>query len=239
MEIGANIAKGSVKVARRFIRLNTPRDKLCFFAKKFEEMFNLKTITEVKNDQLVTFFASMKNGTIRKLDGGRYSSVDTYAGVFKSFWHRHQKISKKKGIKIEDITSDLDTRQEKPGWAYLTEEQVKKLAENSKLKYEVLIYFLFDTDIRAPTELVNIRVSDLFNNYKEVNISQEASKTFGRRIKLMLSAGLIKEYVSLRKLQPRDQLFDLSPAPANRYLKSLALKLFGYGKSPAGLNIRN
>ncbi len=234
MEIGANIAKGSVKGARSFIRLNTLRDKLCFFAKKFEEMFNLTIITEIKEEQLMNFFVGMKNGAIRKLDGGIYSSVDTYAGVFKSFWHWYQKTNKKKGIEIPEITSDLDTKQEKPDWVYLTEEQVKKLAENSKFEYKVLIYFLFDTGIRSPTELVNIRVSDFFNDYKEVNISQEASKTFGRRIKLMLSASLIREYIALKKLQPQDQLFDISPSPVNRYLKSLALKLFGDEKSPAG-----
>ncbi|MBM3232728.1 hypothetical protein FJZ18_01010 [Candidatus Pacearchaeota archaeon] len=35
MEVGANIAKGSTKGARSYIRLNTLRGKLCFFAKKF------------------------------------------------------------------------------------------------------------------------------------------------------------------------------------------------------------
>jgi integrase len=178
----------------------------------------------------------MKNGTIKKMDGGIYSSVDTYAGVFKSFWHWHQKTSKKKGIEIQDITSDLDTKQEKPDWVYLTEEQIKKLAENSKFECKVLIYFLFDTGIRAPTELVNIRISDFFNEYKEVNIREEASKTFGRRIKLMLSVDLIKEYISLKKLKSEDQLFNISPGAVNRYLQSVSLKLFGDEKSPAGAN---
>ena len=52
------------------------------------------------------------------------------------------KINKKKGIEIKDITSDLDTKQEKPDWVYLTEEEVKKLCENAKYEYKVLIMFL-------------------------------------------------------------------------------------------------
>lgn len=64
MEIGANIAKGSSKGARSFIRLNTLRDKLCFFSKKFKEIYNVSNITEIKEEQLVQFFASMKNGAL-------------------------------------------------------------------------------------------------------------------------------------------------------------------------------
>ena len=46
--------------------------------------------------------------------------------------------------------------------------------------------FLFDSGIRSPTELMNVKVSDLFNDFKELNIREEISKTFGRRIKLMI-----------------------------------------------------
>jgi hypothetical protein len=69
MEVGSNIAKGSVKGARSFIRLNTLRDKLCFFAKNFEAQFKLNSITEISEEQLIGFFAGMKNGNIRKIDG--------------------------------------------------------------------------------------------------------------------------------------------------------------------------
>ena len=44
--------------------------------------------------------------------------------------------------------------------------------------------FLFDTWIRSPTELVNVRVSDLYNDFKELQIREETAKTFGRRIKV-------------------------------------------------------
>lgn len=239
MERGANTATGSVKGARSYNRLNTLRDKLCFFARQFETNFKIQIITDISEDQLINFFTDMKSGAIAKVKGGTYTSVDTYSRVFKVFWHWHQKINRKKGIEIKDLTTDLDTRQEKPKWVYLTEEQVRKLAENARFDQKVLIYFLFDTGIRSPTELVNVKVSDLFNDYRELNIRDEASKTFGRRIKLMICPDLLKEYVKNKKLKPDDQLFDINYSNINRYLKRLAEKIFGNDVSPAGEKYSN
>ena len=234
MEIGLNVASKSAKGARSYIRLNTLRDKLTFFAKHFLERYNLQRITDVSEDRLIKFFSDIRNGVIKRIDGEKYLSVDTFVKVFKSFWHWHQKTSKKKGLEVLDITADLDTTSEKPDWVYLTEDQVKIIAENANLKHKILIYFLFDTGIRAPTELVNIRVSDFFNDFKELNIREEISKTFGRRIKLMICSDLIKQYVKNNNLQPDDQLFNICPSHVNRYLKNLAKSLFGDKESPAG-----
>lgn len=176
----------------------------------------------------------MKKGNIKREDGKVYLSVDTYTKIFKAFWHWHQKVNKKNGSEIPDITTDLDTKQEKPKWFYLTEEQVRKLCDNAKYEYRVLFMFLFDTRIRSPTELMNIKVSDLYNNYKELNIRDEVSKTFGRRIKLMICSDLLKEYIKSKELKENDYLFPIKPFTANKYLKRLAGKLFGDKESEAG-----
>jgi len=97
-----------------------------------------------------------------------------------------------------------------------------------------MIMFLFDTGIRAPTELINIKVEDLFNNYTELQIREEISKTFGRRIKLMICSKIIKDYVEENGLKPKDQLFPINPTVVNRYLKNLAVKVLGKGISEAG-----
>ena len=89
-----------------------------------------------------------------------------------------------------------------------------------------------DTGIRAPTELVNVKVSDFLNNYTELDI--KVSKTFGRKIKLKLCSDLMREYVQQKQLQPEDYIFPITPFVANRYLKRLATKLFGDRKSQAG-----
>lgn len=234
MQIGANVGTKSVKGGRSYTSLNSKRDKMFFFARHFEQRFKFKCITEITEDQLIRFFADMKNGILRKPDGEVYISTDTFGRAFKTFWHWWMKVNKKKGVEITDITTDLDTRQEKPDWVYLTEEEVKRFADSANYKYKVLIWFLYDTGIRAPTELVNVRVSDLYNECKEVNIRQESAKTFGRRIKLMLCSDLLKEYIKNFNLKPEDQLFNINASVANRQLKRFAKKIFPNEASPAG-----
>lgn len=234
MQLGANIAPKSIKGARSFSRLDGLRDKLCFFSKQFYQRWGFASITQVNEDQLIRFFADLRNGVIRKQDGEQYKAVDTFVRDFKSFWHWWMKISKKRGVIVEDITADLDTRRDKPDWVYLAEEEVRKIAENAKFKLKVLILFLYDSGIRAPTELMNVRVSDLYNDCKELNIRQEGAKTFGRRIKLMHCSELLKDYIKWARLYPDEQLFQICPAVINRQLKRIARRLFNDEASPAG-----
>ena len=234
MEIGINTGIGATKGSRSFIRLKSLRDKLIFIMKKAKVSYNLDKITKIKEEQIHLIFTNMLNGTTLKANGKKYIGVRDYMKIFKAFWHWHQKVNRKNGIEIKDITEDLDCEQGKPDWVYLTEEQVKKIAESAKPNYKVLIWFLFDTGIRAPTELINIKVSDFHNDFKELNIRDEISKTFGRKIKLMLSNNLIKDYVKGNSLKQEDYIFAITPCMVNRYLKRLSLKLFGDKESPAG-----
>lgn len=234
MEIGANIAKGSPKGGRGYARLHSLKARMIFFAQQFKEKYNFDPVTEATEDKVIEFFSDMRKGKILRDNGEKYKSIDTYARIFRAFWHWHQKINRKQEIEIKDITADLDTTEDKPDWVYLTEEEIKKLAEESKFEYKVLILFLYDSGIRAPSELINIRVSDLHNNCKELHIREETSKTFGRRIKLMISSEVLKEYLKNKKLDTYDQIFDISPSVFNRYLKRLAKKIFGDKPSPAG-----
>ena len=187
METGLNISIKHKKGSRSYLRLNTIRTRMLFITKNLERTFNLAKITEITEEQLHQFFLSMRNGELKRKDGGIYKSVQDYVQDFKAFLHWWQKVNKKRGIEIQDICTDLDTSGPKPRWVYLTEEDVRKLADNAKYEYKVLMWFLFDSGIRAPTELLNIKVGDFYNEFKELNIRQEISKTFGRRIKLMLS----------------------------------------------------
>lgn len=234
MEIGINVARGSKKGARSAIRLNTLRSRMIFLMKAFNERYKREIITRVTEEEIHEFFSRMSNGEIKRVDGTQYRAVSDYIKVFKSFWHWWQKVNRKKDIEIKDITYDLDTRRVKPDWVYLTEEQIRKLCGRAKFEYKVLMMFLFDTGIRAPTELMNIRVSDFYCDFKELNIRDEISKTFGRRIKLMLSSGLIREYVEAKQLGKEDYLFKVMPWLMNRYLRNLAKKVLGDETSQAG-----
>ena len=238
MEQGLNVAKSSRKGARSYIRLNNLKQRLIFMTKEFEKRYKSNLIN-LKEEYLFEFFTSMRNGTIQKISGGIYRSVGDYVHVFKAFWHWHIKLSKKQGEAVLDITTDLDTSTEKPKWVYLTEEQVRELCNKANFKYKVLIMFLFDTGIRSPTELINIKVSDLYDNYKELQIRDEISKTFGRKIKLMICSGLLRDYIKEKQLSTEDYLFPIRPYVVNRYLKRLALNVFGEKNSLAGEKYSN
>ncbi len=234
MEKGINIASGSTKGSRSFTRLNSLRDKMIYFSKQFETIYHLTRVTEIDEEKIISFFSDMRNGIIRKKNGGVFQSVDTYARIFKSFWHWWQKVNKKQGKEISDITVDLDTRQEKPSWVYLTEQEVKKLCDYAKPDYRALILFLFDSGIRSPTELINVKVCDLYQQCKELHIREEISKTFGRRIKLMLCSEFLVNHIKEKNLSPEDYLFPINHFLVNKYLKRLAKRLFGDKISSAG-----
>ncbi|MCK4649662.1 tyrosine-type recombinase/integrase [Candidatus Pacearchaeota archaeon] len=239
MEHGLNVSSKSVKGGRSYIRLNSLAEKMVYFSNKFHEIYSLNDITKIREEQIMLFFSRMRKGEIVRQDGKTYLSIPTFVKIFKAFWHWHQIVNRKNGVEILDITLDLDVRGEKPKWVYLTEEQIKKLCDNTKWEYKVMIMFLFDTGMRAPSELMNIRVSDLYNNFKEVNVRDEVSKTFGRRIKLMLSSELVESYVREKELKPEDYLFIIQPFSANKYLKRLAKRVFGNEMSEAGKQYKN
>ena len=244
MEQGINIASGSRKGGRSYIRLNTIRNRLSFLAKAFEKRFK-KNLTEVRYEDSNNFFTAMSNGEIKTNAGERYRSVGDYVNMFKTFWHWYMKVKRKEYKQlsekekkkvdvskyiIEDITVDLDTSTEQPGFVYFTEDEFKKLVNRAKYEYKVLMWFLFDSGIRAPTELVNVRVSDLYENGSEnydLDIRDEISKTFGRKIKLLLCSKLLKEYIEEKRLKTEDILFPIVPRVANQYLKRLAKKVLG------------
>jgi len=236
MEMGMNVANGNKRGSRSYNRLNSLKLRMIFLAKGFEKRCK-KALLELSEKELFQFFLDMRQGRITRKDGKIYLSTADYAKDFRAFWHWWQKVNRKESKDIPDITIDLDVSKDKPKWVYLTEEQIRKLCDNAKYDYKVLMTFLFDSGIRSPTELMNVAVSDLYNdeNGKLVlQIRDEVSKTFGRKLKLMVSSQLIKEYIKNKELKQGDYLFPINPPIVNKYLQRLATRIFGTGVTDAG-----
>ncbi|MBS3087335.1 site-specific integrase [Candidatus Pacearchaeota archaeon] len=234
MEYGLNVGKSSKKGGRSYNRLYNLQQRMIFVTKLLEKIYGIRDLTKIEERHLHEFFTGMKNGEIKRVDGGVYQDPANFVKIFKTFWHWHQKVNRKRGIEIYDITQDLDTSVNKPKWVYLTEDEIKKLHDKAIYYYKALIMFLFDTGVRAPSELRNIKVSDLQNNYKELMIRDEISKTFGRRIKLMISSDIIKNYVENEGLSGDDYLFSRKAQTMNQYLQKLSKRVLGEEKTPAG-----
>lgn len=186
MEFGLNVGKSSKKGGRSYNRLYNLQQRLVFLTKKFEKHYGVKGLTKLEEQDLHKFFTGMRKGDIRRLDGKIYQDPAYYVKVVKAFWHWWQKVNRKKGIHLYDITCDLDTSKNKPKWVYLTEEEVKKLHDKAIYYYKVLIMFLYDTGVRAPSELRNIKVSDLHNDCKELMIRDEIKELMKKNLKCKL-----------------------------------------------------
>lgn len=234
MELGLNIPPGTKRGPRSFVRLNTLRVRIPSLARRFQERFDIGLLTEATEEQVHMLFGDMRSGMIKKNDGGQYGSVGDLIKDFKGFWHWYMTVQRKQGRLVADITIDLDSKQPKPKWVYLTEAQVRKLCDAAKYEYRVLMIFLMDSGVRSPTELVNLRVSDFEEDFTQVHVRDEVSKTFGRRIRLMLSGKVVEAYVRAMGLSDQDPVFSICPPVANRYFKRLATRVFGDGVSLAG-----
>jgi len=220
MSVGINIAKGSPKGARSPVRLNTLRGRLEFVIKLLEDT-GISDIRKVTAKQLHKLFEDMRQGVIKTRTGTIYKSTGDYVKVFKVFWHWLQKVSKEK---IEDITGDLDTRGEKPKFVYFTEKDFNNILEKASHDLKPALSLAFDSGLRV-TELVNIKVSDFSNDFKELNIRDETSKTFGRKIKLMLCSEQIKKYIAKMELVSNDFLCRKQPPMMNKELRAIGKKV--------------
>ena len=221
MELGRNISRHSPKGARSYTRLNHLRQKIFFIAELIEKYQEIKDVTKVTENDLHRLFNDMRTGKIRRLDGGLYSGTGDYVKIFKAFWHWWQLVNHKKEIAVPDITVELDASvNREPEFVYFTETQLNEMIKISDPDMKVVMLFLFDTGMRV-TEMLNIKVSDLLNDFKEVNIRQETSKTFGRRIKLMMCSDVIRNYVKSAGLKGGDFVFRLTADQLNLKLKPI------------------
>src|SRR4030042_5624187 len=159
----------------------------------------------------------MRSGVLSNRLNQPYKSTGDYIKVFKTFWHWYQKTSK---AKIEDICEELDTRGEKPKFVYFTEQDFNKILREADADLKPILVLAFDSGVRV-TELMNIKVSDFSNNFKELNIRDETSKTFGRKIKLMLCGDQIKEYVKKLELKSNDFFCKIHPSMMNAELNKI------------------
>lgn len=221
--IGINIPNKSVKGERSFIRLNHLRQKVIFVIKKIES-FGVLDIRKVSAEYLHRLFSEMRSGIISTRFGTPYKSTGDYVKDFKTFWHWFQKVEKKKGNLIPDVTEDLDARGEKPKFVYFNKDDFENILNAASFDLKPILSLAFDCGARV-TEIFNIKVSDFSPDFRELNIRDEICKTFGRRIKLMICPDQIKQYVARLTLKSDDFICRLNPPAINSELRKIGKKL--------------
>jgi len=228
MERGIN-TNGNIKGSRSAVKLLSLASRLKKIAEMYEKKFNKHDLTKATFQQVHDLFLDMQDGTINKATGEKYMDVGDYIKRFKSFWHWYMKREAKQNHVVVDITNELAVKvKHKPAFVYFTKEQLEKLMDAERYDMKVLMIFLFDTGMRAPTELLNIRVCDFQNDFKELNIRSETTKNnYGRRIKLMMASEAIKKFIKDNSLKDDDLVFSFNPATVNKRLKAVGKKVLG------------
>ena len=230
--IGVNTAKGS-KGSRSKSRLVKYQQIISFLLRLIEQkgIHNITKASDFEKNKILLhkLFDEFETGKIKTKDGKVYKSVSSFVKEMKTFWHWVQK-SKKINI---DITEDLSSKKEKPTWVYVDEEQFNEILSHLKYDIKPIVALAFDCGARTQ-ELQNIKVNDFENDFKILNIREETSKTFGRKIKLMMCSEQIKKYVQEAKLKPNDYISVKSAGTINKELKIVFKKLFKEGKSKGG-----
>lgn len=240
MELGINVNQ-TKKGKRSYARLNALKSRIPKVASWIKEKYN-KPIIEVTARELIILFNDLKEGIIKKDDGNRYKSYDDYIKDYRAFWNWYIKyMRREQNTIIPDIMQDVeDDTKLKPQWVYF-EPDYKKVRDIANFDYQVLMDFLIDSSIRAPKELMNVRVMDIEpikdDNKAYLHIREETSKTTGRRIKLMFSYPLLKKFIDTNKLKDTDFIFTKKPYSVNKYLKRLFLKVFGDKETKGGKRI--
>ena len=230
MEIGRNTARSSRKGPRGYARLNTLRQRLS----QIMRMLNARGIDPLTNateEDVAKFFSDMERGTLKTGAGMKYRSTLDYLKAFKAFWHWWIKVNRKSGAQVPDIAEDVGAQKSNPRFVYISKIDLERLIPFFPKGEQVMLMFLFDSIIRAPTELLSLTVKDVYQEGGEVwvNIPDEISKTFGRNFNLLYCGESLLDYIADNDLKSGDRLFKFSPAFFNRKLKMVASQVFGDG----------
>ncbi|MFH0870072.1 MAG: hypothetical protein V1866_03370 [archaeon] len=227
---GKNLAKGTYRGQRSYNHLCNIRIRLRRIVEMLENS-SKKTLLQFSEDDVLLVFNNMRNGVIISNLGRPFIDTSSYARAFISFWRWIVRTRKD----VFNIVESLDTKKDnKPEWVYFTLKDVERMAEEAPNSYyKALVFFLFDSGLRAPTELMNVRAMDLSDvpgsNLLFLNVRDETSKTFGRKIKLMISSDVIKQYIKRQGLKGEDFLFDRAYIVMTRTIARLGYNILRVG----------
>lgn len=230
MELGMNVS-GNVKGRRSPIKLLSLASRLKRIMEFYEKSFKKKDISKATEREMHRLFLDMSSGKLTKDNGDLYRDVGDYIKRFKSFWHWNMKREKKAGNIVLDITEDLSVSHKvKPPFVYFEKEDLEKMCEIADYDTKVIMMFMYDTGIRSPTELQNVRFCDFENNFRTLNIREETTKNkYGRKIKLMLCSEAVKKFIQDNNFSGEDLVFQFNPATMNKRLKKLGAAVIGQG----------
>jgi len=165
---------------------------------------------------------------------------EDYVKRFLAFWSWWKKENRRNGIVIQDIILDLkDFKNGSSGesnFVWLNKENFDKFRSYFDEDKQTILLFCFDSIIRAPTELLSLKVENIYQKNGEVwiDIPKSISKTIGRKFNLVYSGESVLKQIEKHKLKSEDYLFDFSPSLFNQEMQDIAKQLWKNEKSEGG-----
>lgn len=190
----------------------------------------IKDITKANIKEIEDYFYELKEQG--------YS--DDYSKRWNAFYNWYKQINRREGIVVPDLTLILKNFRKKENsesvFVWLTKEQFDNFRSYFDEDKQTILLFAFDSLIRFPTEILSLKVEDIFEKKGEVwvNIPTEISKTIGRKFNLVYSGELIKDYIKRHNKKLNDYLFEFNPIMFNREMQKIAKQLWGDKKSEGG-----
>lgn len=171
-------------------------------------------------------------------------SVD-YVKRFMAFWNWWKKENRRNSIIVQDIILYLkDFKQNtnrESNFVWLTKDEFDKFRSYFDEDKQTIFLFCFDTIIRAPTELLSLKVENIYEKNGEVwvEIPNEISKTIGRKFNLVYSGKAVGDFIKRHELKSHDYLFSFSPQLFNQEMQSVAVQIWEDKKSEGGEFYKN
>lgn len=229
METGRNMGRNK-RGARSYIRMNVSRGLLIGLAEKLEAR-KIKSLIKASSDDFLKLINDMRKGKEKKKAGGTYSdcSIADFVRIYKAFYNWYRRIKRKEGIVLDDITEDLSGNYNKTRFVYITKQQLDKMLPYLSEEEQLFALFLFDSIARCPSEVMSLKVKDVFERDGEVwlNIPDESSKTYGRVFNLLYCGEAISKYIKKNKLEPEEFLWKINYKLFLKKVKEVSIQTLG------------
>jgi len=171
-------------------------------------------------------------------------SVD-YAKRWNAFWNWWKQQNRREGKVVIDLSVNLkDLQQEgenESNFVWLTKEEFDKFRKYFDKDKQTILLFMFDSLIRFPTEILSLKVENIFEKNGEVwvDIPKEISKTIGRKFNLVYSGEAVLKYIKNHDKKQGDYLFEFSPNMFNQEIQKITKQLWNDKKSEGGEFYKN
>jgi len=170
---------------------------------------------------------------------------EDYAKRWNALWNWYKEQNRREGKVVLDLSINLKNFKQKDAgessFVWLTKDEFDKFRSYFDEDKQTILLFIFDSLIRYPTEILSLKVENIFEKNGEVwvEIPKEISKTIGRKFNLVYAGESILKYIKKHEKKPEDYLFNFSPAMFNQEMQRVAKQLFDGKKSEGGELFKN